>query len=324
MVTGLSVREVVVRYGKTVAVDGISLDVPPGQVCALLGPSGSGKSSLLRAVAGLEPLAAGSVSWDDEDLSNVKVHKRNIGVVFQDAQLFTTMNVGKNVAYGLGKLPRAARKQRVAELLDLVGLPGYEARKPNELSGGQAQRVALARSLAPRPRALMLDEPLSALDRGLRERLADDLSRILREAGTTAIYVTHDHAEAFTIADSVAVIDSGQLLQRDDPAALWRKPMSKQVAAFLGFSVFVTEAVAKRLGWSGSLATGQVLGVGPRSLEPSLGGIELPVLDQGYAPDHVEVGVKLPDGQRVTVACPERLTENTLRVRLVSGAITPA
>lgn len=176
MVAGLDVRDARIAYGKVTAVDGVSLQVPPGSVVGLLGPSGSGKSTLLRGIAGLEPLVGGSVSWDGEDLVGVKVFKRNFGMVFQDAQLFPTMSVGRNIAYGLGKLGRAEQRARVEEMLDLVGLPGYADRRPTELSGGQAQRVALARSLAPSPRALLLDEPLSALDTGLRRRLAEDLS----------------------------------------------------------------------------------------------------------------------------------------------------
>ncbi len=222
MVAGLEVSGASVSYGQTVAVDDVSLTVSPGEVVALLGPSGSGKSTLLRAVAGLEPLTTGTVSWDGEDLAGVKVHRRGFGLVFQDGQLFPTMTVERNVAYGLSALPKAARRQRVAELLDLVGLAGYGSRRPTELSGGQAQRVALARSLAPSPRALLLDEPLSALDTGLRRRLSDDLSRILRATGTTALYVTHDHQEAFTVADRVAVLDHGRLLQLDGPEALRR------------------------------------------------------------------------------------------------------
>ena len=324
MVAGLEVRDAVVRYGKTTAVDGVSLDVAPGRVIGLLGPSGSGKSTLLRAIAGLEPLVFGRISWDGEDLSGVKVHKRNFGMVFQDGQLFPTMTVGKNIAYGLGKMPREEQQARVAEMLELVGLPGYEGRKPTELSGGQAQRVALARSLAPEPRALLLDEPLSALDTGLRRRLADDLARILRETHTTAVYVTHDHNEAYTVADEVAVLDEGKLLQIDGPESLRERPASKHVAAFLGFRAFITEAQARELGWKGELPSGHVLGIGPSSLVLADDGVAVKVLDQGYTVDDVEIGVELPDGQRAVVHSPVRLDVDTVRVRLIAGAVTPA
>ncbi|WP_297110190.1 ABC transporter ATP-binding protein [Tessaracoccus sp.] len=204
--SGLEVRDATVRYGETVALDRVSLSVDPGEVVALLGPSGSGKSTLLRTIAGLEPLVSGSVLWDGADLAAVPTHKRGFGMVFQDGQLFPTMSVGRNVGYGLAHLSKSEQRTRVSELLDLVGLPGLDHRRPTELSGGQAQRVALARSLAPSPRALLLDEPLSALDPGLRRRLADDLARILRETHTTAVYVTHDPDEAERVADRVLTL----------------------------------------------------------------------------------------------------------------------
>ncbi|NHT16607.1 ABC transporter ATP-binding protein [Cellulomonas sp. IC4_254] len=244
--TGLAVRDLVVRYpgaGRgapaVTAVDGVTLDVPVGEVLALLGPSGCGKSSLLRAVAGLEPPASGAVTWDGVDLAAVPVHRRGFGLVFQDGQLFPHRDVAGNVAYGLRGLPRNARAARVAELLDLVGLPGYDRRPVTTLSGGERQRVALARSLAPRPRLLLLDEPLSALDRSLRERLADDLRRALVATGTTALFVTHDQDEAATVADRVAVLSAGRLLQVDAPEALWRRPATREVAEFLGYRTFL-------------------------------------------------------------------------------------
>ena len=324
MVAGLDVRDARIAYGKVTAVDGVSLQVPPGSVVGLLGPSGSGKSTLLRGIAGLEPLVGGSVSWDGEDLVGVKVFKRNFGMVFQDAQLFPTMSVGRNIAYGLGKLGRAEQRARVEEMLDLVGLPGYADRRPTELSGGQAQRVALARSLAPSPRALLLDEPLSALDTGLRRRLAEDLSRILRETHTTAVYVTHDHQEAYTIADRVAILAEGRLLQLDDPEALRTAPASREVAAFLGARAFITESVARQLGWQGPLGSGEILAVLPSALVLAEDGTEVEVLDQGYTVDDVEIGVRLPDGQRTVVSAPERADSGTVRVRLIGGAPVPA
>ena len=197
---GLSVRGLVVRYpaargaGGVTAVDDVTLDIAPGEVFALLGPSGCGKSSLLRAVAGLEPAAAGTVAWDGVDLAGVPVHRRGFGLMFQDGQLFPHRDVAGNVEFGLrmAGLDRAAREARVHELLDVVGLAGYERRPVATLSGGEQQRVALARSLAPSPRLLLLDEPLSALDRALRERLAEDLRAALTATGTTALLVTHD------------------------------------------------------------------------------------------------------------------------------------
>ena len=259
---GLSVRGLAVTYGDLCAVDGVDLEVAAGEVVALLGASGSGKSSLLRAVAGLEDVAAGEVAWDGRSMVRVPVHKRGFGLMFQDGQLFEHRDVGSNIAYGLTGLPRAQRGERVREMLELVGLPGFERRRVTTLSGGQAQRVALARALAPAPRLLLLDEPLSALDRALREQLATDVRTILRQGGTTALYVTHDQDEAMTVADRVGVMEAGRLLRLDPPQCLWADPASRKVARFLGFDVVgdlalapgalrVVEAAAGELGEPG-------------------------------------------------------------------------
>ena len=241
---GLSVCGLAVTYGDLRAVDGVDLEVAAGEVVALLGASGSGKSSLLRAVAGLEDVAAGEVAWDGRSMVRVPVHKRGFGLMFQDGQLFEHRDVGSNIAYGLTDLPRAQRGERVREMLELVGLPGFERRRVTTLSGGQAQRVALARALAPAPRLLLLDEPLSALDRALREQLATDVRTILRRGGTTALYVTHDQDEAMTVADRVGVMEAGRLLRLDTPQRLWADPASSKVARFLGFDVVGDLALA--------------------------------------------------------------------------------
>ena len=242
--TGLSVRGLAVTYGDLRAVDGVDLEVAAGEVVALLGASGSGKSSLLRAVAGLEDVAGGEVAWGGRSMVRVPVHKRGFGLMFQDGQLFEHRDVGSNIAYGLTGLPRAQRGERVREMLELVGLPGFERRRVTTLSGGQAQRVALARALAPAPRLLLLDEPLSALDRALREQLATDVRTILRRGGTTALYVTHDQDEAMTVADRVGVMEAGRLLRLDTPQRLWAEPGSSKVARFLGFDVVGDLALA--------------------------------------------------------------------------------
>lgn len=216
------------------AVKDVSMTMPTGEIVAILGESGSGKSSLLRAVAGLEP-STGSVLIDGKDVANVPVHQRNIGMVFQDAQLFPHRNVARNIAYGLEiqGLPKDARSERVAEMLDLIGLAGYENRQITTLSGGQAQRVALARTLAPRPELVLLDEPLSALDRILRTRLSQDLREILTAVDATALYVTHDREEAFTVADRIAVMDGGALVQIGDAGELTSNPASDVVLRLL-------------------------------------------------------------------------------------------
>ena len=244
-------RDLVVRFEATTAVDEVSFHVPPGGVLAILGPSGCGKSTLLRAVAGLEPTDAGHVAWDGTDLAATPVHRRGFGLVFQDGQLFAHRDVSGNVAFGLqmAGVPPRERAKRVADLLELVGLAGFEHRAVTTLSGGEQQRVALARALAPRPRLLLLDEPLSALDRTLRERLAADLSAILRTTKTTALYVTHDHDEAFTVGDQVGVMAAGRLLQVATPDQPWRRPVNRTVARFLGYHSFVP---AQRLGLDGA------------------------------------------------------------------------
>ena len=240
---------------------------------ALLGPSGCGKSTLLRAVAGLEPTPPGTVAWAGRDLAAVPVHRRGFGLMFQDGQLFPHRDVAGNIAFGLrmAGVPRADRTSRVEELLELVGLTGAADRPVATLSGGEQQRVALARSLAPRPRLLLLDEPLSALDRSLRDRLSTDLQQILRRTGTTALYVTHDHDEAFTVADRVAVMVAGRLLQTAPPDQLWHRPVDETVARFLGYRWFVP-AAGLAAGAPPDVPADTVIGLRPESLVVDPGG----------------------------------------------------
>jgi len=208
MSSRLEVRGVSVRFGDRAVLDDVDLEVGAGDVVALLGPSGSGKSTLLRVVAGLLDPLRGQVLLDGNDVTATPTHRRGVGLVFQDEQLFEHLDVAGNVGYGLRRRGEAASARRaiVGELLDVVGLAGFEHRRVVDLSGGEAKRVALARSLAPAPRVLLLDEPLTGLDRELHDRLAIDLARILRARGTTALLVTHDHDEAATVADRVVTI----------------------------------------------------------------------------------------------------------------------
>ena len=232
----LGIDALTVSYDGRPAVLDVSLDLPDGEVLAVLGPSGCGKSTLLRAVAGLEPLGSGAVTWDGDDVTRVPTHKRGFALMFQDGQLFPHLTVAGNIGYPLRLRRTPGTGPRVDELLDLVGLEGYADRLPATLSGGERQRVALARSLAVEPRLLLLDEPLSALDAGLRERLAVELRGILRTAGTTALMVTHDHEEAFTVADRLAVMRAGHVVQEGPIDKVWRRPADAATALFLGYA----------------------------------------------------------------------------------------
>lgn len=216
----------------------ISLHVPPGSVTALLGPSGSGKSTLLNLIAGLQRAESGSILWNATPLDDVPVHQRGIGFMFQDYALFPHLNVAQNITFGLRMAgwSKTEQARRLTEVLELVNLRGFERRDVFTLSGGEQQRVALARALAPRPRLLLLDEPLGALDRALREHLLTEVGDILRQTRQTAIYVTHDQTEAFTLADTVAVLRAGQLMQMATPREMYRAPASPWVARFLGLS----------------------------------------------------------------------------------------
>jgi ABC-type Fe3+/spermidine/putrescine transport system ATPase subunit len=234
----LRVDGVAKTYGESVrALRGVSVDLSAGEILCLLGPSGCGKTTLLRVIAGLEIPDSGRIVFDGRDMSHVPPHEREFGMMFQDFALFPHLNVFDNVAFGLKmrRLPPAEIAGRVREMLALVALEGKERRAMTELSGGEQQRVALARALAPRPALVLLDEPLGALDRALRERLMLEVRDILKKVGVTAVYVTHDQTEAFAIADRMAVMNAGRIEQVDTPQVTYRQPATPFVAAFLGF-----------------------------------------------------------------------------------------
>ncbi|MGH8914175.1 MAG: ABC transporter ATP-binding protein [Acidimicrobiia bacterium] len=237
-------RDLTRSYGDAVALDHFSLDVWEGGLVTLLGPSGCGKTTALRVIAGFEH-AGGSVEIHGRSVLGdgrfVPPEKRRVGMVFQDYALFPHMTVAANVAYGV---PKGARKERVGEVLELVGLVGLENRMPNELSGGQQQRVALARALAPEPEVILLDEPFSNLDANLRDRVRRELRLILTEASTTAVFVTHDQEEALATSDIVAVMRDGRVLQADTPSHLYTHPADPWIAEFLG-DADVLESVAR-------------------------------------------------------------------------------
>ncbi|HEX5587842.1 MAG TPA: ABC transporter ATP-binding protein [Acidimicrobiia bacterium] len=235
----LSVDALTVRYDDFVALDAVDLAVADGEIVSVLGPSGSGKSTLLRAVAGLVPEAHGRVAWDGVDLAGVPTHRREFGLMFQDHALFPHRDVLGNVEFGLRMhgVTRSAIKERARVALERVGLTGFEHRSVAELSGGEQQRVALARALAPEPRLLMLDEPLGALDRALRERLVGELRTLFTALGLSVLFVTHDHDEAFALAERVIVMHEGRVAQVGTPNEVWQHPADAFVARFLGWNV---------------------------------------------------------------------------------------
>ena len=232
----LRIDQVTAKYGHVTAVDDVSFDIHEGEFFALLGPSGCGKTTLLRSIAGFETPASGEIDLDGKSLLGIPPHKRPVNLMFQSYALFSHMSVEKNIAYGLEaeRLPRAQVAQRVEEIIDVIGLGEFAKRRPTQLSGGQRQRVALARALVKRPRLLLLDEPLSALDRKVREEMQLELKRLQHEAGMTFVVVTHDQEEAMSMADRVAVLNRGRLEQLDTPVSLYQRPASRFVAAFIG------------------------------------------------------------------------------------------
>ncbi|GAB4061588.1 ABC transporter ATP-binding protein [Uliginosibacterium sediminicola] len=226
------------RYGSQAVLDRLDLRVESGEFISLLGPSGCGKTTLLRLIAGLTPSDGGQITVDGQDLTALPAHRRNIGVVFQNYALFPHLTVGENIAFGLkaGGLPRGEIAGRVREALQSVKLAALTDRPISALSGGQQQRVAVARALATRPRLVLLDEPLSALDRKLREHMQIELRRMLRDAGMTAIFVTHDQEEALVMSDRIALMNRGLIEQLDAPQAIYAKPRSLFALNFVGLS----------------------------------------------------------------------------------------
>ncbi len=248
LVRPVVVRNLTKKFGSTVAVDGVSLDIPAGALFFLLGPSGCGKTTLLRMIAGFTEPTAGEIRFGDRDVTFLPPNLRNCGMVFQSYALWPHMTVAKNVEFGLNvrKVPAAEAARRVAAALASVRMEPYAQRKPNALSGGQQQRVALARALVIEPHVLLLDEPLSNLDAKLRLEMRSEIKRICREANITGIYVTHDQKEALSMADGVAVLHAGKVVQVGPPRQLYDRPRSRFVADFLGETNFLPATVARR------------------------------------------------------------------------------
>jgi len=333
-VTDLRLRAVSKSFGEVAALRDVNLDVADGEFFTLVGPSGCGKTTTLRAIAGFERPDAGSVAFGDREMAGVAPENRDVGVVFQNYALFPHMSVAENVAYGLrfrdvpgGK----TRDERVAELLELVDLAGFGDRDPDELSGGQRQRVALARALAPGPEVLLLDEPMSALDARLRQRLRTQVRAIQSELAITTVYVTHDQEEALAISDRVAVMHDGRVEQVGAPEAVYRRPATRFVAEFLGDNnVFAGEVDgdAVRVGGSrfriagldapdGASVTVCVrpehlaLGGGPNAFEATVEAVEF--LGEAFR-------ASLDwDGREVTLRVPDRPAEDRVRVGFDPG-----
>jgi spermidine/putrescine transport system ATP-binding protein len=306
-------EEVVKRFDETVAVDGISLDVPHGSFFALLGPSGCGKTTTLRMIGGFEEPTEGRILLGDRDVVGLPPYKRDVNTVFQSYALFPHMSIEDNVGFGLERkgVAKADRTGRVAEVLELVGLSGLAARKPKQLSGGQQQRVALARALVNHPRVLLLDEPLGALDLKLRKQMQLELKRIQSDVGITFVHVTHDQEEAMTMADAIAVMNRGRIEQLGPPQELYERPANAFVAGFLGISNLLAgtvegpdtvrlesgERISARVGSrTGPVSAGvrpEKIAIGPRGGENQLHGT---VLETAYVGVATQVVVSTPPG----------------------------
>ena len=310
----LNLENVSHSYQQVASLRGVSLRVEPGEILCLLGPSGCGKTTLLRIIAGLEADYQGKILFNGQDLRNAPVHEREFGLMFQDFALFPHLSVEGNVAYGL-KRHRAAKgeiQSQVQAMLHRVGLSGFNRRDVAALSGGQKQRVALARSLAPGPKFLMLDEPLGSLDARLRDQLAVELRQIIQADGLSAIYVTHDHKEAYAIADRIAVMRAGAIQQQDSPFDLYHHPKTAFVARFLGLSnIFrstdspIARSLARRVGFA--LSPSDLFLIHPAGIclnrRPNQTAAELPgqLENLVFRGDHSEATVLLSDEMRLSL-----------------------
>jgi thiamine transport system ATP-binding protein len=329
----LQVRNLTVRFGEVIAVAGIDIDIADGSVVAIVGPSGCGKTTVLRAIAGLQPVDSGTVRWDGEPVGDVPVHRRGFGLMFQDYALFPHRDVAANVAFGLRMQHRAAAAidEGVARALDMVGLAEYADRAVGTLSGGEQQRVALARALAPAPRLLMLDEPIGALDRSLRERLMVEFHELFARHAITALYVTHDQEEAFAVADRIIVMDRGAIVQEGTPEHVWRRPATEFVARFLGFPNIVPADLgsgAADTGWSVIPVATEATGRRNLVLRPddftvtSDGAITATVLDRTFRSGAYHLTVRPAGGPDLAVVLPTGPTVGTeLRLDIAPEAI---
>lgn len=261
MAAFLDVTNLTKSFGANTVVKGVSFGFDKGEFISLLGPSGCGKTTILRMIAGFESPTSGSIKVDGQDITSLKPNQRQLGMVFQAYALFPNLNVGDNIGFGLkiAGMPAEERRARVDEMLRLIGLPGFEKRYPYEMSGGQQQRVALARAIAPRPRMLLLDEPLSALDAKIRVSLREEIRAIQLDLGITTVFVTHDQEEALSISDRIVVMNAGNIEQLGAPHDIYNKPATRFVATFVGqlntIEATVTDAATRTVSIDGQVST---------------------------------------------------------------------
>jgi putative spermidine/putrescine transport system ATP-binding protein len=319
----LEVQDLTKRWSSEVAVGPVMLQIDRGEILALLGPSGSGKTTLLRLLAGFEVPDAGSVAVDGEVVTALPPARRRFGMVFQHYALFPHLDVGENVAFGLagrGKGDVGSVGEKVAQVLTLVDLAGFERRKVQELSGGQQQRVALARALAPEPRVLLLDEPLSNLDPSLRERTRRELRTLIERLGITTVFVTHEQEEAFALADRIAVLSRGHLDQVGTAEDLYERPATLFTATFVGRANVLRGAAARALGGS----NGEVVVVRPEQLRFAVGtngGVTGTVVERRYVGAAAFYLVETAQGERIEVQAGPEVARTGQRVQVAADAV---
>ena len=307
----ITLDSVTKRFGGTTAVDDVSLTVGDGEILGVVGPSGCGKTTTLRTIAGFETPTAGRVLFDDEDVTRVPPERRNVGLVFQSYALFENMTVRENVQFGpkMRGVPEAERRERASELLDLLGIGELADRDPTTLSGGQQQRVGLARALAIEPTILLLDEPMTGLDAQLKTRLRRELVDLLNGLDVTALYVTHDQAEAMVVCDRMAVMNGGRVEQVGTPEDVYERPANEFVADFVGTSNRLPATARDgRLDFGHATTTapggdeGEVTVVArPQAFRVGDGPFEAIVRERAYLGEHVRAVADLPDGESVTL-----------------------
>ncbi|MEI4472412.1 ABC transporter ATP-binding protein [Frigidibacter sp. MR17.24] len=334
---GIEIREITKKYGAFLAADRISLDIEPGEFITLLGPSGSGKTTLLNLIAGFHRIDGGQILVDGKPVQHVPTHRRGFGMVFQSYALFPNMTVAQNVGFPMrmAGMDRATTDRRVAETLDMMRLSEHAGKSPAQMSGGQQQRVAIARAIVMRPRVVLMDEPLSALDRRLRESIQIELRDLHQALGSTILFVTHDQSEALTMSDRIAVMDAGHIVQVGRPTEIYRQPQSRFVAGFVGESNLIeAEVVARREGaLTLKMPGGQIFEAEARAIVPGRiatvlvrperialheaaqpGTMPATVTSALFLGEVLRIEVALEDGQTLLVRCTDTAARSLPRI----------